>query len=464
MVVSFNPVCGRPTLPPSKDKDVQKRREAQRVPESEKKGKCGRKPLPPSDDPKVQARREKARAAAEKKREGVKQVKASGMINQALKMKIARKRLEDAKPSPSTSIKPTATKTPFDNANIIANFLKNKLILNKYSLQNRINRYNIVSKALQELKPDDCLEAKGSGFTIRNIVNLEKQIGSKSKFGSIYLTSLRNTLGSFPIASKVMKEARENLFETDMMKTITEYIILKGHSKHFAIIYNSTLCTKSKVGLTRRLVNYNELCNGDLKTLIEDRNLLANEELMFNIFLQVYISIGTFHNTMNYYHRDAHYGNFLHQANNETGYYHYKSGNTDFYLKSCPYNMTIYDFGFAMKIKANDNNETIKMYQNIYDDYARILNAFYSKNFGWGIYRDLPPKDFDIKVAKIYRGSNDIFSASLREARNGAPEPIENFKQTFFVKILELFKTLAPAGLILDNRPPNVINTQPFII
>lgn len=93
--------CGRPPLPPSKDPKVQAKREKARVPESEKKGKCGRKPLPPSDDPKVQARREKSRAAAQKKREGVKQVKAetkaSTTINQAIKMKIARKAMAAAK-------------------------------------------------------------------------------------------------------------------------------------------------------------------------------------------------------------------------------------------------------------------------------------------------------------------------------------------------------------------------------
>lgn len=464
MVVNFNPVCGRPVLPPSKDPEIQKRREKERVPDAERKAKCGRKPLPPSDDPKIQARREKARANAEKKREGVKQVKASGMINQAIKMKIARKAVIDARPSPASSVKPSPAKTPFDKADIIKRFLKNKLILNKYTLQNRINRYNVVSKALEALKPDDCLDKKAEGFTIRNIVNLEKQIGTKSKYGAIYLTSLPNVLGTFPIASKVMRDTPENLFETDLMKQITNDIVLKGHSKHFTIMYNSTLCTKSRVGLTRRLVDYNELCNGDLKTLIENRDLLSNEEDLFNIFLQVFISVGTFHNSVGYYHRDAHYGNFLYQLNNETGYYHYKSGATDFYLKSCPYNMTIYDFGFSKKIKnSSDNIKNHKINKLIFEDYARIINAFLSKNLGWGKYKDLPSKSFDVKVLKINSHMSDLIYKALHSVGFIAENP-ESFKQTFFSDILEFFKTLTPAGMILDNRPPNVINTQPFII
>ena len=82
--------------------------------------KCGRPTLPPSDDPKVQARREKAREYAQKKRDSVKQVKvetkASATINMAIKGKIARKKMADAKeaakPPPAP---PAATKKPDDN-------------------------------------------------------------------------------------------------------------------------------------------------------------------------------------------------------------------------------------------------------------------------------------------------------------------------------------------------------------
>jgi hypothetical protein len=78
--------------------------------------KCGRPILPPSSDPKVQARREKARAYAEKKRQGVKQVKvetkASSTINMAIKGKIARKALEAAKAAKAPVKKPEAPAAP----------------------------------------------------------------------------------------------------------------------------------------------------------------------------------------------------------------------------------------------------------------------------------------------------------------------------------------------------------------
>ena len=449
MVVNFNPVCGRPVLPKSADADVQKRREAQRVPETEKKAKCGRKPLPPSTDPKVQARREKARANAEKKREGVKQIKASGMINQAIKMKIARKNLNDAKPKPS--------QTPFDKVKIIAKFLKDKLVLNKNTLQNRINRYNIITKALSELTKEDCLEKKGTGFTIRNIVNLEKKIGTKSKFGAIYLTSLRNVLGSFPIASKVMPDTTDNLLETLLMKRITDTIILTGKSKHFTIMYKYSSCKDANVNVKKRLVDYNELCNGDLKTLMLDKDILSDEEHMYNLLLQAFISIATFHNVVGYVHTDCHYGNFLYQLNNETGYYHYKAGTVDFYLKSCPHNLLIYDFGMSKQVQKD-----FKYVRYINDDYERIINAFMSKNNGWGTYRDLPTLDFDNKIINIKKIMNDIVYVTLSTFTNR--ETPASFRQSYFIKLFDIFKQTTPTGMIVTNRPTNVINTQPFII
>jgi hypothetical protein len=450
----FDATCGRPVLPDSKDKKVQERRVKQRVPVGERKTPCGRKPLPPSDDPKVEARRQKARANAEKKREAVKQDKAGGMINQAIKMKIARKKLNDAKPPPA--------QTPFNNVKLITRFLKDKLILNKYTLQNRINRYNVISKALDTLTKDDCLEKKGEGFTIRNILNLENKIGTKSKYGTIYLTSLPNVLGSFPIASKVMPDTPDNLLETILMKRITEKVILTGKSKHFTIMYKYSVCKDKKINAKLRLVNYNELCNGDLKSLIKDKNLLSNEEFMFNIFFQTYISIATFHNIVGYIHKDCHYGNFLYQLNNETGYYHYRAGTNDFYLKSCPYNMIIYDYGLSQQIKqGSTNDEIVKVHKRIFEDYGRILNAFLSKKLGWGHYLDLPSPDFENKVKIINANLLDyIYKSTIKNP----PEFVLSYRESFFINVLNLFKQYAPTGMILTNRPTNVINTSPYYI
>jgi hypothetical protein len=259
-----------------------------------------------------------------------------------------------------------------------------------------------------------------------------------------------------------MPDSTDNLLETMLMKRITDTVILTGKSKHFTIMYKYSLCKDAQINKKLKLVDYNELCNGDLKNLIKDKNLLSNEEFMFNIFLQTYISIGTFHNLVGYIHKDCHYGNFLYQLNNETGYYHYKAGTTEFYLKSCPYNMIIYDYGFSQQIKqGSTNDETVRLQRKIFEDYGRILNAFLSKSKGWGYYNNLPLPDFDDKVLKINRDLGDyIYKSTIKVP----PEPIISYRESFFINVLDLFKQYAPATMILTNRPTNVINSTPFYI
>lgn len=78
----------------------------------------------------------------------------------------------------------------------------------------------------------------------------------------------------------------------------------------------------SQISPNKRLVSINELAHGDLKMLIEDRKVVSNDELLYNIFIQTFLSIASFHNLTGHYHNDFHYGNFLYQKNKETGYYH----------------------------------------------------------------------------------------------------------------------------------------------
>jgi hypothetical protein len=369
---------------------------------------------------------------------------AAGIIAGAMK----RKATIQFEPAP----KPTQA-FDYDNINRIKRFLKDKLILNKYTLKNRINKYKVISKALNELKNNDCLEKKGEGYTIRNIVNLEKRIGTASVAGAIYLTSIPNSLGKFPIASKVMGETPANKLETSLMESITKDILLKGYSKHFNIIYKATYCKDKKVKPKERLVNYNELSNGDLKMLTKNKNVLEDSDDLFNIFFQTFISVGTFHNLAGYYHNDAHFGNFLYQLNNEVGYYHYIHDGKSFYLKSCPYNILIYDYGLSREIKNTSNGDRI----SIHKDYFQINHAFISKGYGgWVEIKDMPKRDDDNKAQEI--------KALLQDFVNKARTTPNQFKKDIFTYIIELFRKKAPKGMILLNAPANVLNKQPFYI
>jgi hypothetical protein len=342
----------------------------------------------------------------------------------------------------------------------IQNFLRDKLNINKNTLINRINRYNLLKPKLSLLKDDDCLEVKifnGNtfGYTIRNIINLEKLIGSKSRYGAIYLTSIPNLLGIYPIATKVMKFDSENQTEVDIMTFITNKIILKKLSRHFLMIYSSSNCVKktNKIPLNIRLISVNELADGDLKMLVTKRDVLEDDELMFNLLFQTYISVATFQNLVKFVHKDAHFGNFLYQKNNEIGYYHYTFNGKDYYLKSCKYNIIIFDYGFAERIEEQD-------IATINDDYFKITHAFMNKKTGWGNYKDLPKDNTNKSILDI---STKIYDMSTKPYQS--PTRKTPLQRTLFIDIIEnILLKYTPKDMFITERPANILNDVPFRI
>jgi len=348
----------------------------------------------------------------------------------------------------------------------IQGFLRDKLGVNKYTLINRINRYNLLKQRLSLLKDTDCLEKKTfdgvKGYTIRNIINLEKKIGTKSKYGAIYLTSIPNFFGRYPIATKIMKYDSDNINEINIMAMITNHILLKKLSKHFLMIYGSCACSK-KIAEKLKLISINEFADGDLKMLFNIRDVLTDVELYFNILFQTYISIATFHNMVGYVHKDAHYGNFLYQLNNEIGYYHYICDGKDYYLKSCKYNIIIFDYGFSKRINANmkDNDIVKRESKYIFEDYSRIINAFMNKKTGWGKYRDLPVERINNVILEFNNIlNNNIYSELISNTNNTIPYS----KRLFNDIIKDIFLEYTPKDMFITNRPINIINELPFRI
>ena len=347
------------------------------------------------------------------------------------------------------------------NANIIKNFVMDKALTNRYKLINRINRFKLLKTKLGLLKYNDCLEKKvfngEKGYTIRNIINLIKRIGSKSKYGYIYLTSIPNTIGPHPIATKIMKNDNDNILEIKIMTMITNDIILKKLSKHFLMIYGSCTCS-NKIAAKLRLISINELADGDLKMLLTNRDLLKDEELLLNLLFQTFISIATYQNLVGYIHGDSHYGNFLYQQNNEVGYYHYVFNGIDYYLKSCKWNIIIFDYGFSKRIK-NINNAVIakKMNKDLFEDYRRIIHAFMNKISGWGEYKNLPNDKINDMILEISSCLDKIIYLELTSQ-------VVNLSKTFSNSLFKSIIEDTPRDMFITARPLNVINESPFII
>jgi hypothetical protein len=168
---------------------------------------------------------------------------------------------------------------------------------------------------------------------------------------------------------------RNNIIEKDLMINITNDIISNKTSKHFLLMYFHSICDdtlkpkpklqddmKPTDDLPVSIVMYTEPATGDIIHLFE-KTFNFDDATISNILIQAIISLGTFHNTYRYIHSDCHMGNFLYQNNSEkkeTGYYSYSLKNLEsvtYSLKSCDYNIMIYDFGKSIKIDIDINNK-----------------------------------------------------------------------------------------------------------
>jgi hypothetical protein len=327
----------------------------------------------------------------------------------------------------------------------------------KYKLSNRILTYRFIKSYLDYyLSKNDCLTVKmfgdKTGYTIRDIVDLVEEFGYRGEYSiitqtAIYRTFFKKDGRDFWIASKVMNGSNENnnMNETALMERITKELILNELSKHFVIMYKSTFCEDSKVEKSRRLVNFNELCDGEIRSLLLDDTIKRDKDTFYNILFQCVISLATFHNMIGYTHNDTHNGNFLYQTNNEDikGYYHYTLGDTSFYLKRCPYHICLYDFGTSQVLRTGDMPYIVSYNStSIFNDYHLLIHNFNEK---------------DDSMDSIMEQIKKYFITNKTNPQ---------FKILFFEEILRLMKEHSPDGMIVDVLPDGAValNEKPFII
>ena len=335
----------------------------------------------------------------------------------------------------------------------IQKFFKKFAIKDKYTLDNRVKYYNYLINYIKDIDKNECVkkytEDNVTKYTIADKLFLIKKIGTESVNGVIYLTVVKNVLGGNLLASKITPILKDNYKEINIMRNLTDNVISQKKSRHFLMMYKFFVCPKNKLGIqvsdNKRLIAINELAHGDLNMLVADRNVIANDELMYNIFIQTFLSITSFHNLAKYYHDDAHHGNFLYQKNKEVGYYHYVFKSTSYYLKACEYNIMIYDFGYATKFKKKSNKKAIL-------DYIRIINAFMNSDYGWGEYTDLPSNKINGEM--IY-----VREELVKEFYHGGKNNI--IEDLIFNKIILRFGNLK---IFTTNKPNNIINKTPYII
>jgi len=363
----------------------------------------------------------------------------------------------------------------YDKSNIkipelLIKYFKNKNL--KYNLKQRIFYYNHIIERLKNISNNQCLveydinskkSNNNKGYSINDTIFLTKKFGSISKYGYIYITAIRKEIGKFPIASKIMINNSVNLFEANTNLKITDKIVKTMCSRHFILTYKVIMCDKiTNKNLPDIVVNkkyyvlLNELARGDLKQLCSNKLFLKNDNILYNVFIQIILSISTFHH-LGYVHGDCHWGNFLYQINygiNKNSYHHYNIYGNSYYLKSCEYTMFIYDFGFAKKL-ISSNISTIEA------DYVRLINAFKNKNIepkSWISVDNNLPSDSVGFFVKLFK--NAIYENTLPKNNNAMF--LENLTNNTIIPIL----LNAPNNIFVNKLPPKatIINKKPYYI
>ena len=367
-------------------------------------------------------------------------------------------------------------------------YFKDKTL--KYNLDKRIFYYKHITNKLKDINNKQCLKEYAInskknedvlGYNIDDKVFLTKKFGSISKYGYIYIASIKNEFGKYPIASKIMINNRVNLFEAQINLKITDKVIKNMISRHFILTYKVIICDKmSNKNLPDIVLNkkyyvlLNELARGDLKQLCNSKMFLKNNSALYNVFIQIMLSISTFHH-LGFIHGDCHWGNFLYHINYnvvKNSYHHYIIYGKNYYLKSCEYTMYIYDFGFAEKIKS------VKM-SLIDSDYRRLINAFRNKKIeprSWISVDNNLPSDEVGEYVKTFRKAIDNnrrsgrSSGSSDSSSSDSSDSIYKNNSIYLEKLTinTILPTLlkAPEKIFVTKLPANasVINKKPYYI
>jgi hypothetical protein len=265
-------------------------------------------------------------------------------------------------------------------------------------MDDRLDKKNTIIKLLKNVPENTCIT--GSNASLNNIFFVKKRIGTKSKYGHVYLLENKKKLN---IALKVIDVSNLNKHEMIQGQDIELYILNMLKSKesinsHFLMIYGIYNCTidshkdvwihdqraistytdetLSTVKTEDHILILSELASGDLKSIIKNKKMFSDKNLMINVSLQCILCIFLFHK-LGFKHNDAHYGNFLYHkkstSSKSPSCICYKYKNKKYYLEDVGITMNIWDFGLSKRIITKKNKISSMK------DYIRILRILYSE-------------------------------------------------------------------------------------
>ena len=343
----------------------------------------------------------------------------------------------------------------------------------------RINYFVIMKKYMLSIKETkNCVrlynideKTKKPIYRVGNRIILDKQIGTDSVYGIVFLSHFKTNirygtkfdkLNKFAV--KITNQTKENKNEVKVLEDLTKQVI-ELQCPHFPITYGHLRCNNSraksdnlddysiikdkhnKKKLFPKLINknkslliqINELASGDLNNYLKSN---PNKNIS-NVFVQIFLSLMFFNDYTKSYHYDPHTGNFLYHIVKPGGYFHYNIYGNDYYLENQGTLWVIWDFGLIKPFTEN-NKYGPKYDLPINIDYDYILDAMKHH------YNILSPDARTIReqLEIIVKKYNKITDYKLLKK-------INKELLTYLIKNVQSFTTI---------KPSNIINKNPYII
>ena len=341
----------------------------------------------------------------------------------------------------------------------------------------RVNYFTIIKRYLLSIKETkNCvrlynIDAKTQQpiYRVGTSIILDKQIGSPSAFGIVFLSHFKSNmkygtkfdkLNKFAV--KITNQTKENKKEIKILEQLTKEVI-ELKCPHFPISYGSLRCNNSraksdnpddysivkdkhnKKKLFPKLVNknkslliqINELASGDLRN-----NLTSGENTdKFNTITQILISIMFFHDRVKSHHYDCHSGNFLFHKIKPGGYFYYIINGKEYYLENKGYLWVIWDFGLIESLSDK--------YISINYDYEYLFDALSN-------YQHL----FTEAEKKLKKELFEIIK-QYKKKDVSLLEKLDTEILTYLLKNIPSFTTKKPLNII--NKTPYKIGTKPVM-
>lgn len=317
-----------------------------------------------------------------------------------------------------------------------------------FVLDNRIKYANNFMKHFVSTSIGDFIILKKDKYSYKNLL-LNKKIGSKSKYGSVYSVTYGIKPKKYIVAAKLICINESNSKELAILKKITE-IILAKKTIHFPIMYfhktifkttnmNSSLLPEVIKDCDNFYISFNEMFSGDLKMLMSSKKQTTT--FMKNAITQIFFSISNFSHYTDFIHKDAHWGNFLYHKIEPGGYFYYKVNGIDVYLENIGFIWVIWDYGFAKKIKDD----------NVMRDYLRIIHSFYPKLYGGWIPNNIVYNIKDINFALNVSRSLRVLSYN-RDSYKTKKKQVHNILFDLYPELL-----IKPDESLIINKKPYII-------